>query len=369
MASYKQLVKGNWKVTVSLGYGNDGKRQRVIKQGFKTKKDAEIFVTETLNQRNRGYISPSASNMLFKDFITKWYTEYKQFNIGINTRVGYQSRIKTHIIPMLGNYKLNEITTPIIQDFYNIMISEKKLKPATVKKSMDILISCFKYAKKNKLIYELPTEIEKQKIEKPKIKVWNKDHVQFFLNKIKGTYLYTPIFIDVLTGLRLSELCGLRWCDVDLDNGYLTVNHQLIYDSITKTLLLGGLKTESSQRKISIPTILVNYLKELKEYRKAEKNDYLVLDRNDFKYTPKSLSMNFTKKIAKYKEQLPQITFHGLRHTHATILISNGENIKVVSERLGHTDIRMTLNTYTHVMEDMKNNTASLLDDIFKKDE
>lgn len=88
--------------------------------------------------------------------------------------------------------------------------------------------------------------------------------------------------------------------------------------------------------------------------------------------------MNFTKKVSKFKKpieeietdpekymQLKQISFHGLRHTHATLLISNGENIKVVSERLGHTDIRMTLNTYTHVMKDMKSNTAKLLDDLF----
>lgn len=109
----------------------------------------------------------------------------------------------------------------------------------------------------------------------------------------------------------------------------------------------------------------------------------MVLDKTGQRYTPRSLSMNFTKKIAKYEKsiedmkkekrkipkgykQLSQISFHGLRHTHATILISSGENIKVVSERLGHTDIRMTLNTYTHVMENMKSKTANLLDDIFE---
>ena len=88
--------------------------------------------------------------------------------------------------------------------------------------------------------------------------------------------------------------------------------------------------------------------------------------------------MNFTKKVAKFADskdnhkndknymQLKQISFHGLRHTHATLLIANGENVKVVSERLGHTDIRMTLNTYTHVLDSMKNNTANLLDNMFK---
>lgn len=98
---------------------------------------------------------------------------------------------------------------------------------------------------------------------------------------------------------------------------------------------------------------------------------------------PHSLTMNFTNAVSKYKYsfddlkeskqkkyinnymQLSQISFHGLRHTHATLLIFNGENIKVVSERLGHKNIIITLDTYTHIMDDMKNNTADLLDDIF----
>lgn len=141
--------------------------------------------------------------------------------------------------------------------------------------------------------------------------------------------------------------------------------------------MLADLKTSSSHRSITIPKILIDYLTELKTSRKATDTDYVVLDRNDFKYTPRSLSMNFTKKVSKFKTskekqkndknymQLKQISFHGLRHTHATLLIANGENVKVVSERLGHTDIRMTLNTYTHVLNSMKNNTANLLDDMF----
>ena len=378
MASYKMLSKGNWKVTISLGFDNEGKRQRVIKQGFKTKKHAELFVTETLNKKNKGYISPANNNMLFKDYIMKWFNEYKIFQITINTRNDYLSRMNTHIIPMLGDYKLSELTTPIIQDFYNKLISEKNMKPVSAKKVFDMLNNCLKYAKKNKLIYELPTDIEKQKIDKPKVEYWSQEEVNYFLDYIKGTYLYTPIFIDVLTGLRIGELCGLRWCDIDLDNKILTVNHQLIHDKRLKVLMLGDLKTTSSHRTITLPNILVQYLKDLKASRNANDNDYVVLDRNDYKYTPRNLSMNFTKKVQKFalpKEeykgsisnymQLKQISFHGLRHTHATLLIANGENVKVVSERLGHTDIKMTLNTYTHVLENMKNETANLLDKIF----
>ncbi|KEZ84882.1 integrase [Clostridium sulfidigenes] len=382
MASYKQISKYNWKVDIPLGYEN-GKRKRVIKQGFRTKGEAEKFVTETLNKKNKGYIAPGENNILFKDFIDKWFYEYKIFNISINTKNDYISRINAHIVPMLGDYKLSDISIVTIQDFYNKLISEKGMKPVSAKKVYDIVNSCLKYAKKLKLIYELPTDIEKQRVEKPTIKFWTQAEVDFFLSMIKGTYLYTPIFIDILTGLRIGELCGLRWCDVDFENGYIEVNCQAIQDKVNKLLLLSPvLKTSTSHRKISIPNILVEYLKALKESRGASKTDFIVLSREGFMCKPRNLSMNFTKTIAKYKNsiedmkketgnvpkdymQLKQISFHGLRHTHATLLIFNGENVKVVSDRLGHRDISITLNTYTHIMDDMKNNTAKLLDNIF----
>lgn len=120
------------------------------------------------------------------------------------------------------------------------------------------------------------------------------------------------------------------------------------------------------------------------KYDNCLEADFVVLSRESTICNPRNLSMNFTQAISKYKlsvdafqktnsnkdigyyMQLKQITFHALRHTHATLLIFNGKNIKVVSERLGHKNIVTTLNTYTHIMDDMKNNTASLLDSIFK---
>ncbi len=384
MASYEQLSKDNWKATVSLGFDSSGKRIKQKKQGFKRKKDAERWATEITSQKHKGFVATTESNILFKDYLVdKWFYEYKVHIISMNTKNDYISRMNTHIIPMLGNYKLTELKTSIMQDFYNYLINQKKIKAVSAKKVMDIITGCLKYAKTNKLIYELPTDIQKQKLEKPKIKYWTKKEVNFFLSEIKDNYLYTPIFIDVLTGLRIGELCGLRWCDVDLKKGTITINNQLVHDKRLKVLMLADLKTSSSYRVISIPKILINHLTELKENRKANYLDYVVLDKTSQRYTPRSLSMNFTKKVTKYTKsiedmkkekikiskdyvQLKQISFHGLRHTHATILISSGENIKVVSERLGHTDIRMTLNTYTHVMENMRSKTANLLDDIFE---
>lgn len=365
MASYKQLDKNNWKVTISLGFDVNGKRQRIVKQGFKTKKAAEVFVTETLNKKYRGYVAPVNNNILFKDFILKWFNEYKINNISINTRCNYLSRINAHIIPGLGAYKLNEITNIVIQDFYNSLIN-KGIKASSVKSIIQTLNGCFKYAKTNKLIYAVPTDIEKAKDERSKIKCWTKEEVDFFLDKIKNTYLYLPVFIDVLTGLRIGELCGLRWNDINLNDGYINVRNQAIYDSINSVLLLSSiLKTSTSKRNISIPKILIDYLRAVKCEIKANNNDFVIRNRFGLMFNPRDLTKDFTRHVAKYKDDLRQISFHGLRHTHATLLIQNGENIKVVSQRLGHKDITVTLNTYTHVMDDMTKGTASLLDTIF----
>lgn len=377
MASYKQLAKSNWRATLSLGYDSYGKRIKQQKQGFKTKKDAERWVTDTLNKKHKGFIAATESNLLLKDFIDKWFYEYKIHTISTNTIANYISRINIHIIPKLGHHKLNEITNMTVQNFYNQLINEGQ-KSSSAKKILETLSNCLRYAYKNKLIYTVPTDIQKISIEKTKIKFWEKYHVDFFLNKIKDTYLYTPILLELMTGLRIGELCGLRWCDIDFNNNFISINNQIIIDKNNRQLVFTPkLKTNTSYRKISIPKSLTCYLLSIKG--NASNNDFVVLNRDGKMCNPRNLSMNFKKEIQKYKEpldsnnyshesdyiQLPQITFHGLRHTHATILISNKENIKVVSERLGHTNITETLNTYTHVMEDMKNNTGELLSNIF----
>lgn len=381
MASYKQLAKSNWRATLSLGYDSYGKRIKKQKQGFKTKKDAERWVTDTLDKKHKGFIISNESNILFKDFIDKWFYEYKIHTISTNTIANYISRLNTHIIPKLGHYKLNEITNMTVQNFYNQLINQGQ-KSSSAKKILETLSNCLRYAYKNKLIYTIPTDIQKISIEKTRIEFWDKKHVDFFLKKIKGSYLYTPILLELMTGLRIGELCGLRWYDIDFRNNFISIKNQIIIDKNNRELIFTQkLKTNTSYRKISIPKTLTDYLLSIKN--NASNNDFVILNRNGEICNPRNLSMNFKKEIKKYETnlsieesindsnymKLPQITFHGLRHTHATILIANNENIKVVSERLGHTNVNETLNTYTHVMEDMKNNTGELLSNIFNFNE
>ena len=134
----------------------------------------------------------------------------------------------------------------------------------------------------------MPVDIDRVPIEKSKVDFWNKEDVDFFLNNIKDTYLYTPILIELLTGLRLGELCGLRWCDIDLDNRYLTVRNQVINDKTNKTLLFTDkLKTKTSYRNITLPKMLVDYLKSIKG--NSSNTDFVILSREGFMSNPRNL--------------------------------------------------------------------------------
>lgn len=152
---------------------------------------------------------------------------------------------------------------------------------------------------KNKLIYSVPTDIEKIKLSKSEIECWTKDEVKFFLNEIKETYLYTPILIASLTGVRVGELCGLRWCDIDLENGYININNQVIQDKISKQLILSAaLKTSTSKLSISIPNILIVHLKSIKHSLAPNDTDYVIVSRHGEICNPRNIFMEFTKKVA-----------------------------------------------------------------------
>lgn len=267
--------------------------------------------------------------------------------------------------------------------FYNDLIN-KGLKPSSVKKVMETLKGCFKYAQKLNLINALPTDIETIPQPIDKIVVWDEAQLKYFLSEIKDSFYYMHFLIISQTGLRVGELCGLRWENIDFKKGIIYVREQAIYDKSNKKLMhTTKLKTEKSYRDVSIPDFLVAKLKSYK-FKQSVFNSkgFVVLDKNNKMCNPRNVSMNFKRCVEKYQlpldtklkesknkninyQQLPQITIHGLRHTHATILMINNEHIKVISDRLGHNSVKFTLDVYSHILPSMHKQTAHLLDDVF----
>ncbi len=351
---------GKYKVILELGRDHTGKRIRHTKEGFKTKKEARAYATIKENELLNN-ISPTSNKILLKDFITNWYQNHiLRSDLSLNTIASYRNKIEFHIIPNLGYMQLNKVQAIDIQDFYYSLI-KKNLKPNTAKMVIMILKKCLNYAKKMNLVNNISFDIEYIKFKKDKkLKVWNEEQLLYFLNEIKESNLYLPVALAAFTGMRIGELCGLRFCNIDLNKSIIQVCEQTVDDKINRNIVHTSiLKTSKSNRSITIPDFLKNIIEE-----NRTSSEFVIVDRKGKMYSPKNLSMIFSRKRKEYN--LPQITFHDLRHTHATILLMHGENIKVISERLGHESINITLDTYSHVLPSMEQHTSLLLENIFK---
>lgn len=371
-----RIVERNGKYKVIIELGRDertNKRKRHTKEGFKTKKEAKAYAIMKENELLKGSIH-SNSKIILKDFINEWYTNHIcNSDLALNTITNYKARIDTHIIPYMGNMQISKIKVTDVQNFYYHMVKEN-LKPNTAKRVILVLRKCLTFAKKMKLINEVPCDIEFFKETKDKkIQYWTEEQLIYFLEQIKDTYLYFPVLLAAFTGMRIGELCGLRYKNVDLNNLRIKVCEQTLNDKLNKTLIHTDiLKTSKSNREITIPRFLAKAIEERKH-----DNDFVVVNREGEMCNPRNLSMDFTKKVSKYSElkadnspegyiQLPKISFHDLRHTHATILLLHGENIKVISQRLGHESVKITLDTYSHVLPAMEEHTSLMLESIFK---
>lgn len=290
----------------------------------------------------------------------------------MNTRTAYESRINNYIIPYLGQVQLGQLNTASVQQFYNELLKQD-LKPNSIKKIIEVLRGCYKYAKKINLVNYVPTDIETVKEEKTKALVLDEEQLKFCLSQTKDTWIYMPTLLASLTGLRIGELCGLRWSNIDLDDGIIYVKEQVQIDKTNNLLVHTSiLKTNTSCRNISIPKNLIDLLKDHKSTQ-LDCNDFIILDTHNKMCNPRNVSMCFSHAVTRvmksytyaYNKTLPKISFHGLRHTHATILLLKGENVKVISERLGHASVKITLDNYSHVLPSMRKSTANLLDNMF----
>ena len=191
-----------------------------------------------------------------------------------------------------------------------------------------------------------------------------------------------------MTGIRPAELMGLQWKKIDLNNGLLEITAQIVQDKESKELVLTDiLKTDSSYRTITIPKTLIEALRSHKKVTRYNKpNSFVITTREGTESSPSTLRTMFNKYLFKLRNTqkinlikegyspdeveeviIKKIPLYNLRHTHATILFNNNENIKVISERLGHRSIKTTMDTYAQVMPKSKSKTADLLDELMGK--
>ncbi|KZE04180.1 Integrase [Bacillus mycoides] len=350
-----------------------GKRKQIRRRGFATKREANKEMTllkaEYLND---DFLK--LSHMSYTVFMEQWFKERQNQLQKATFRANYTHYLNI-IKPRLGHLKMKEITTMHLQHYINTLIEEGHYSRGTINLTFSFIRTSLKRAKTLKLIKDNPAvDVVLPRVSKSEMEVWAIDQVDYFLKESKKmknvTRFYISFSIALLTGMRQGEILGLRWKDVDLVNNLIYIRQTLSERGELKY----GAKNKTSIRTVHIPQILVKELESHKyfiEYEKEKVGDkYTDLDLVlPSKYGKPLDSRSIRRSFYNVTEKLglPRIRFHDLRHTHATLLIQQNVNVKLISERLGHADIGTTLNTYSHVLPDMQRSVAEKLDEVFEK--
>ncbi|MFE6704566.1 tyrosine-type recombinase/integrase [Bacillus thuringiensis] len=363
----KDKKTGKYFYIVDIGIDHlTGKRKQKKKRGFTSKKEAENALTKLLSEVHTGiYVEPS--KLSYGEYLQDWFNT-KKHSVGIQTAKVLKGYLNSRIIPSLGNIKLAKLTSLHMQNYVNLLRDEG-LKRGTIEKIIKLIRNSLEHAIDLELITKnVAAKTKLPKGDKEELTVWNEQEVQLFLKATQDSRYSMVFHMALVTGMRQGELLGLRWKDVNLEKGHLTISQTLSHDG--KTFLLGG-KTKSSLRKILLPASTVAKLKKhravvlkekLSQGEEYQDNDLVMCTPSGTPINPANVRRSLNALIL--KAAVPKIRFHDLRHTHATLLLAKGVNVKVISERLGHSNIKITLDTYSHVLPTMQEDAVNKIEEI-----
>ena len=304
------------------------------------------------------------NEMILQDFLLDFLEKYKM-NLSITTYNCYMRICKKYIIPLLGDIKLCDIRPIHIQNYVDDLLD--LLTPQTIKVHLNILNLALKRAYRLKLIKENVVQfVEVPKNKKYKNEIYNAEDMKKLLEKSRETSLELPIILASGLGLRISEILGLTWNNIDFNDFTITIDKITVRDK--GQVILKEPKTESSIRTISAPKEIILMLKQLKKDRLAAKlrgekshRELIFYDKNLNPVAQDVLSKKFRYFLQ--ENNLKHIRFHDLRHSHVTMLIDAKVPIKVISERVGHSNVNTTLNIYSHALREMDQEASDKISD------
>ena len=372
--SIEKRGKNSYRLTVSEGFDLNGNPMIHRKTVHGTKKDAEVELAKFVTEVQNGLVVDGKS-LRFSEFTEIWKRDYGSKELAPTTYKRYCRMLETRLLPYFGHFYINKIRPTDIMKFYDLLEKdtqlvrksgnngEKTKKPLSGKTILEhhrLLRAMLHKAVYWQLIVANPAErVQSPKARKPKRKSYDDEQTKILLENleklsIEETKYKVAIILTVFTGVRLGELMGLEWQDVDFKNGIISINRSSQYLSdmgvFTKTP-----KTESSIREIAIPEFIISLLEEYKLWYEEQKSIYgelwtnsdrLFVQADGKPMHPSSISKWFVRYVSTIG--LPVINFHGLRHTNASLLVAQNVDIAVISARLGHAQISTTLDFYVH---------------------
>lgn len=362
----RQRKDGRWEGLYSLNY----KRKSVY---GKTQEEVRKKLNKVLNDidNNKYIVNP---NITFGAWLDEWLDVYVKPNVKLSTYGSYERHIRIHIKPEIGKIKLNNLTANTLQKFFNNKKTDG-LSTSTVRSIFKVLSCAYKQAYKNGLVQRNICELViLPKEQQQEMRVLTVEEQQALQETLKGERLGIGVLISLYTGMRIGEILGLKFNDIDFKEKTITVRRTLnrltVYDNPEKKtdIVISEPKTSNSKRIIPLQDFLIPLLKDHKKQIATERlrvcqlynNDDFVIC-NDFgKCLEPRTYQDFFKKMLN-KAGVETTHFHTLRHTFATRALENGFDVKVLASILGHANASTTLNKYAHALPDHKKQSMEKL--------
>ena len=348
-----QRLDSLWVAQITLP---NGKRKTKY---AKTQKEVKEWLLALRNQLREGFVAEK--DIRLNSFLDLYFKDVASHNLRDKTLQSYRYIIENHIKPELGYYKLTQITPPIIQKFYSQKL--QTLSGRTVQYIHSILHKSFNQAERWYLVprnvFDL---VDPPKREHKELNVWNSTQVKHFLKTCEGNKFYPLFALAIATGMRESEILGLYWEDIDFINSKIKIQRSVQY-IIGKGMIITDLKSRSSQRSVNVAKFAMDALRT--QFDNSENKTGLVfITRKNTPISPRHIVRHFKALIK--KANLPDIRFHDLRHTAATLMLLAGIHPKVVQEMLGHSNISITLGIYSHVLPSMQKEASQRIDELLR---
>jgi integrase len=348
-------------------------RRHIRYASFKgTKREAEQELARLIAQEAAGEgIDPAKTTL--GEFLDRWETDWAELNVSGKTRERYSELLRRHVRPYLGHVRIQKLRPVMLADLYAKLVREAGLAARTVGHVHRVTRRALGHAKQWSVIPQNPADnVSPPPVQSDEIRILRSDDVQAVLAKLRerrGRLLYTVAIVVLATGVRRGELCALRWSNVDLDAGKLSIERAL-EQTRQHGLRFKAPKTKHGRRSVTLPPVAVM---ELRAHWKAQQemrlklgqgkapDDALVFANWDgMVRNPDALS----KEWAACMKQIgmPHITLHSLRHSHASQLIASGLDILTISRRLGHGSPTITLGVYGHLFANTDDRAAAIIE-------
>lgn len=354
------LWRGSYWVTTAKG----PKRRYV---SGNTRQECSQKLTKAMADRDGGLIF-DAGSLTVGEYLTRWLEDSVRGTVRTSTYETTGHMVRPHLVPALGRMKLKDLSPTQVRGFYREKL-DSGLSPATVRRMHSVLNKALKQAMLDGLISRNVCEaVKPPKVERKEITPLDREQARALLEAAAGGRFEALYVLAIHTGMREGELLGLKWEDVDLEQRVFRLRHALVREGGKVTL--GDLKTPKSRRSVQLTRAAVDALRshlqrQLKEIERIgslyQPGGLVFATESGSLINPSNLRNRSFKPLLK-RTGLPDICLHDLRHTCATLLLSQGTHPKLVQELLGHATIAMTLDTYSHFLPSMGDQTVKAME-------